>query len=240
MPGAPLDEGDHSPTPPVTPALGSVHDVLDDARRAGFLGPGPLDPQIRHAASFAAIARRLASKPAGVSRPHLVDLGSGGGLPGLVVASLWPDVSVVLVEANGRRASFLRTGIQRLGLEERARVIHERAEVVGRQSETRGSFDGVLARSFGPPAVLAECAAPLLVVGGFVVVSEPPRGDGDGDFEPGADSLRRWPAGELAQLGLEPVEAVHEEFEFQVLAQVAPCPDRFPRRVGVPAKRPLF
>ena len=220
MPGA--DEGGHSPTP--------LTELLTEARALGFLGPGPLDPQIRHAQGFTAIARRLS----GPGPAQLVDLGAGGGLPGLVVATEWPDASVALLEANGRRAAFLRRAVERLDLEGRVSVLEERAEVCGREPGLRAGFDGVLARSFGRPAVLAECAAPLLRVGGWLLVSEPPRTDP----EDGQDV--RWPAEPLRQLGLEPAEVIHEGFEYRTLRQREPCPDRFPRRNGVPAKKPLF
>ena len=220
MPGA--DEGGHSPTP--------LRELLTEARALGFLGPGPLDPQVRHAQVFAAIARRLS----GQGSTKLVDLGSGGGLPGLVVATEWPDAAVVLLEANGRRAAFLRRAVERLDLEDRVSVLEERAEVCGREPGLRAGFDGVLARSFGRPAVLAECAAPLLRVGGCLLVSEPPRSDP----EDGQDV--RWPAEPLRQLGLEPAEVIHEGFEYRTLRQRELCPERFPRRNGVPAKKPLF
>jgi len=224
MPGA--HEGIRSPTP--------LHEVLVEAREAGFLGPGPIEPHIRHAEGFAAIARRLAA--AGPPSPRLVDLGSGGGLPGLVVATSWPEATVDLLEAGARRAAFLERATGRLGLAARVRVLHERAEVCGRQAGFRAGYDGALARAFGRPAVVAECAAPLLKVGGWLVVSEPPGGG-----EPaGADEPPRWPAEPLGQLGMEPGEVVHEEFDYRILRQTAPCPDRFPRRNGVPAKRPLF
>jgi len=216
------DEGGHSPT--------SLRELLTEARALGFLGPGPLDPQVHHAQAFTAIARRLSGR--GPAR--LVDLGSGGGLPGLVVATEWPDASVALLEANGRRAAFLRRAVEQLDLESRVSVLEDRAEVCGREPGLREGFDGVLARSFGRPAVLAECAAPLLRVGGWLLVSEPPRSD----LENGPDA--RWPAEPLRQLGLEPSEVVHEAFEYRTLRQFERCPDRFPRRNGVPAKKPLF
>jgi 16S rRNA (guanine527-N7)-methyltransferase len=140
---------------------------------------------------------------------------------------------VTLLEANGRRAAFLRRSVERLGLSGRVRVLEERAEISGRRKELRSCFDGVLARSFGRPAVVAECAAPLLGVAGWLIVSEPPRTQVGDDED-------RWPAEPLRQLGLEPAEVVHEEFEYRLLRQTAPCPDRFPRRDGVPAKKPLF
>jgi 16S rRNA (guanine527-N7)-methyltransferase len=216
------DEGGRSPT--------VLHQLLNEARAAGFLGPGPIEPQLVHAQGFAAIARRLA----GDGPATLVDLGSGGGLPGLVVAGGWPDASVALLEANGRRAAFLRRAVDRLGLAGRVTVLEDRAEVCGRQEGLRAGFDGAMARSFGRPAVVAECAAPLLRVGGWLVVSEPPR------TRPEPDEESRWPAAELIQFGLEPAEVIHEDFEYRTLRQAAPCPERFPRRNGVPAKRPLF
>ena len=220
MPGA--DERGHSPTP--------LHELLTEARTLGFLGPGPLDPQISHAEGFAAIARRL-SGPGG---RRLVDLGSGGGLPGLVVATDWPEVTLALLEANGRRAAFLRRAVERLGFGSRVSVLEERAEMCGREPGSRAGFDGVLARSFGRPAVLAECAAPLLKVGGWLLVSEPPRPACEGAED------TRWPTEPLRQLGLEPADVIHEGFEYRTLRQRELCPDRFPRRNGVPAKRPLF
>ena len=96
-------------------------------------------------------------------------------------------------------------------------------------SETAVTGAIVVARSFGAPAVLAECVAPLLAVGGLLVVSEPPGGDGS-----------RWPAGGLAEVGLAALDAVPGPPALFRAAQTVPCPDRYPRRVGIPAKRPLW
>ncbi len=166
----------------------------------------------------------------------MVDLGSGGGLPGLVVAEAWHEVAMVLLEANRRRAAFLRRAVERLELSGRVTVLEERAEVCGRQEGFRGAFDGVLARSFGRPAVVAECAAPLLKVGGWLLVSEPPPRVPATGSEGGPDG----PPSLCNVWVSSPPNCVHQEFEFQALRQAAPCPDRFPRRNGVPAKKPLF
>jgi len=198
----------------------------------GFLGPGPLGVQRRHAEGFSAVlARRNSAEE--LSGPVL-DLGSGGGLPGLVVAVARPDLRLVLLDANARRTDFLAGAVTRLGLGERVSVVAERAEVAGRQPSRRGQFAAVVARSFGPPATLAECAAPFLAVGGWLVVSEPPS-----EAQPGPETVR-WPADGLAQFGLAREAVVAGEFSYQVLRQHSACPDRFPRRNGVPAKRPLF
>ena len=82
--------------------------------------------------------------------------------------------------------------------------------------------------------MVAECAAPFLKVGAWLLVSEPPRSGGEED----GDS--RWPVGPLGQLGLRPAEVMHEDFEYRLLRQVEACPERFPRRNGVPSKKPLF
>lgn len=193
--------------------------LLSEAQERGFLGPGSVAGQVDRAQDLAAM----------VDAPDRgVDLGSGGGLPGLVLAASWPNSEWLLLDANHRRTAFLTDAVSRLGWERRMTVVTERAEVTG-HSTWRGWADLVVARGFGPPAVTAECGAPLLTVGGFLLVTEPPGG------EPG-----RWPAGPLRQLGLEPERSVTTPTSAQILRLVEPCPARYPRRVGVPAKRPLF
>lgn len=201
--------------------------MLVQARQRGFLGPGPIDTHMAHARGFAAAAELGGYPP----RTGLVaDLGSGGGIPALVLGEMWPDARWLLVEAGQRRAAFLREALAALGWRERAVVCEERAETVGRDRAWRGACQLVVARGFGPPAVTAECAAGLLAVGGRLVVSEPPGGD------PG-----RWPRAGLELLAMVPeATVVLPEGSFQVVGQVAPCPPRYPRRVGIPAKRPLF
>ena len=208
----------------------AVLTALGRAREQGFLGEGDLEVQLRHAFGFAEAAA-AAGLPTGPVT--LLDLGSGGGVPGLVLAAAWPTCQVTLLDANVRRCAFLREAVAACGWEGRAVVVEARAEEAARQPTLRHGLQLVVARSFGPPAVVAECAAPFLRTGGLLIVSEPPPG-------PDVAEEARWPAGPLAQLGLVPVALHRGEFGYQVLRQNAPCPDRFPRRVGVPTKRPLY
>jgi 16S rRNA (guanine527-N7)-methyltransferase len=112
---------------------------------------------------------------------------------------------------------------------DRVTVCRERAEVAGRRPQLRTGFDLVVARGFGPPAVTAECGAPFLVVGGALVVAEPPGGSPD-----------RWPSDGLARAGLERDAVGGTVGSWGRLRQGQLCPDALPRRTGIPAKRPLF
>jgi 16S rRNA (guanine527-N7)-methyltransferase len=193
-------------------------EALERAQTFGYLGPGPVTDHLEHAKGFVAALAGVAGRVA--------DLGSGAGVPGLAVALARPDLGIVLIDSGERRTVFLRDAVEALDLSDRVAVVHGRAELVGR-GELRGSLDAVVARGFGPPAVTAECAAPLLRVGGLLVVSEPP------------DDTDRWPRSGLAELGLEARHRT-EGPRLQILEQVEACPEAYPRRDGIPAKRPLF
>ena len=107
-------------------------------------------------------------------------------------------------------------------------MIEGRAEDLARIGTLEGAFEFVSSRSFGPPAVTAECAARFLVIGGILVVSEPP----------GAPS--RWDEKGLELLGLARGPRISDGASYQVIEKVAETPTLYPRRSGVPNKRPLF
>lgn len=207
--------------------MAAIHAVLERSRRAGHLGPAPAEDQLRHALAFA--------DGTGVDAPdRAVDLGSGGGIPGLVLAALrWPAAHWSFIEVRRARATFLGEAVEELGLAARVDVVVARAEDVGRDPAYRGSYDLVVARSFGRPAVVAECAAPLLQVGGELVVSEPPA-------RSEAPSTDRWPADGLRLLGLGAATPVTGPPSFVRVRQLTACPPRYPRRPSRPARTPLF
>lgn len=182
-----------------------------------------------HALGFARAAEAY-----GAGSDGFVDLGSGGGLPGLVLAAEWEADPALLIEANQRRADTLRRAVQELDWADRVQVLRMRAEEAGRVGELRGTRSLVVARSFGPPAVVAECGAPLLRPGGLLVVSEPPL------LSAAERPTPRWPPDALRELGLEVAGVWEREFRYQVLRLTGSCSARYPRRPGIPAKRPLF
>jgi 16S rRNA (guanine527-N7)-methyltransferase len=200
---------------------GALLRVLERSRKLGFLGPGPVEPHIERALDGLDLISPEVRRA--------LDMGSGGGLPGLPLALALTTIEWVLLDGSVTRGQFLRTAVDELDIGHRTGVHIGRAEVAGRAPAFRATFDLVVARSFGPPAVTAECGAPFLAVGGTLVVAEPPGGSPD-----------RWPASPLAALGLVVGSSVTSPSAFQVLHQERPCPERYPRRTGVPAKRPLF
>jgi 16S rRNA (guanine527-N7)-methyltransferase len=144
-----------------------------------------------------------------------------------VLATALPGSHWLLVDAMAKRTRFLEDAVRTLGLADRIEVCTARAEDLGRSRRATATL--VVARGFGPPAVTAECAAPLLEVDGLLIVSEPPGGD-EG----------RWQHDRLAELGLAVVGHVAGPPAFVRLRQSALCPERFPRRSGMPRKRPLW
>ena len=211
--------------PPVPDGL---LEVLAESRARHLIGPGDLEAHVGHAAGFARAVPRGAD---------VVDLGSGGGVPGLALAVGRPDLTLTLLDAARRRVRFLEWAVGRLEVGDRVVVVWGRAEELGRRVEYRERHDAVVARSFGPPPVTAECARPLLRRGGVLVVSEPPEA-GDGQLGGPTD---RWPERGLEAVGFSSgVGFVHGDAGFRVLVADRPCPAELPRRPGVPQRRPRF
>ena len=201
-------------------------EVLRRAREYGYLGPGPIETHFEHALGFgAAFVSRYAAPPR-----NFCDLGTGGGVPGLVLGVLWPEAQGVLIESMQRRAASLRQALVDLNLGDRIRVAEGRAEEFAHEPGLRESFTLVTARSFAEPAVTAEIAAGLVEVGGVLIVSEPPEPDS-----------RRWPADGLAELGFgEPDRFVADSGTFATIPKSSHAPADRPRGVGKPGKRPLW
>jgi 16S rRNA (guanine527-N7)-methyltransferase len=210
----------------MTPIDEALLEILERSRAAGFLGPGPVEPHVRHADGFAEAAEAFFGRPPA----SFADLGTGGGIPGLVLAARWPETAAVFVESGKRRSAWLGEAVEELGLSGRVMVLADRAEAVARDESRRERFELVTARSFAAPPITAEIAAGLVEVGGVLLVSEPPEPDSD-----------RWPTAALEELGFGAAERIGlEQGHFVVVGKGKTVPARFPRTVGKPGKRPLW
>ena len=162
---------------------------------------------------------------------RIADLGSGAGLPGLVLAIARPEAEVVLAESVGKKCAWLERTVEALGLEN-VRIACARAE----ELQEEDPFDVVTARALAALPVLCEYAAPLLREGGSLVAWK-----GAVSAEEEADGLH---AAEVLGLERAEVRAVEpypgsERRTLHVFRKIQPTPEMYPRRAGMAAKRPL-
>jgi 16S rRNA (guanine527-N7)-methyltransferase len=156
--------------------------ALEAIQARGAIGESSITRAIEHAEQYV----RKVPATAGT----LADLGSGGGLPGLVVAVRCPHLVITLVERRATRADLLRRAVRALDLQDRVEVLADDVKVLADRSPA--SFDVVTARSFAAPPITAKWAGILLRPGGVLVVSEPPE-----------DDPNRWPEPTLNAAGLQ-------------------------------------
>lgn len=162
----------------------------------------------------------------------IVDIGSGAGIPGLPLAIALPHTRVVLLESNARKCAFLESAIATVGVPN-ARVVCERAEA---WRSGFGTADVVTVRAVAALDVAAEYAAPLLRIGGTLIVWR-----GRRDLE--AEAMGERAAADLGleaapPVAVEPYECAEHRY-LHLMLKVSETPPRFPRRVGVARKRPL-
>jgi len=145
--------------------------VLADAQQLGFLGSRPIREAIQH-------ARSVVGALDGVSG-RVVDLGAGGGIPGLVVAQARPDLMLTLIDRRTKRTDFLERVVRRHRLGDRVEVLAEDVERLLDHVATgdKPSFDAAVARGFGPPERTLRFMVGLGRVGSRLVITEPPEGD---------------------------------------------------------------
>jgi 16S rRNA (guanine527-N7)-methyltransferase len=166
----------------------------------------------------------------------MVDLGSGGGLPAMPLAIARPEMGWTLVESVGRKAAALAGFCEALGLAN-VTVVAERAETLGRHPQHRERYEMVTARACAPLPVLAELALPLAAIGGSLLAWKGPMTERDEEMRRGRAAIGQVGGGpplirptQLAALG---------GHCFVTVVKARPTPDRFPRRPGDPARRPL-
>ncbi len=165
----------------------SLEDVLGTAQRLGTLGALPIPDVIAH-------SRQFVDALVGITG-SVMDIGTGAGVPGLIIAVDRPDLTLVLTDRREARMDALARGVTAMGIRDRVKVLTGDVAVLGQSSEHSAMYDAVVCRGFASPEITATLARPLLKNGGTLIVSEPPT------FDPS-----RWPADRLNRLCCDPPE----------------------------------
>jgi 16S rRNA (guanine527-N7)-methyltransferase len=194
----------------------------------------PADFETRHVLDSLTAAVPVLDRLRAGEAMHLVDVGSGGGMPGLPLKITFPALRLTLVESVNKKADFLRQAVADLHLSD-VSVVASRAELAAREAEHRDSYDWATARALGPLPVVVELCAPFLAPGGLLVAQR----SGDLDAEllhaaPAFKAVRLW---SRTPIYLDiPTLPGHGLI---IGEKYAPTPEAYPRRPGMPRKRPL-
>jgi len=169
------------------------------------------------------------------SSSRVVDVGAGGGFPGLPLKLAFPGIHLVLLESAGKKATFLEHVVSLLELDG-VEVLTGRAEALAHRPELRESFDLVLARGLARLPVLLEYSLPFCRMGGKTVAHK--HGGLDKELKSAARALETL-GGRLGTEVPVRVTGLTDNRVLVVVEKVAATPERYPRRPGTPAKRPL-
>ncbi|MFH1087223.1 MAG: 16S rRNA (guanine(527)-N(7))-methyltransferase RsmG [Chloroflexota bacterium] len=166
---------------------------------------------------------------------RLIDVGTGAGLPGIPLKILFPEMAVVLLDSAAKKAKFLHYIIHALGLEN-VEVVAGRAEEVARQEKYREKFPVVVSRAVAPLAVLAELTLPFCAVGGRFVAQK--KGEVSEELDAAQQGIGLL-GGRLSEVQEVDLPELGEKRLLIIIEKTSSTPEKYPRRPGMPAKRPV-
>ncbi len=167
--------------------------------------------------------------------PKILDAGAGAGFPGVPLKIAFPSIRLTLVDSALKKTAFLRRLVEALELQD-SDVVTARLEDAGRDAGLREAFDLVVARAVAKMCVLAELTLPLCAVGGAVVCQKGASIEDElASSRAAIDAL----GGEVADVTQVDLPELGQRRSLVVLRKARPTPERYPRRPGIPAKRPI-
>jgi 16S rRNA (guanine527-N7)-methyltransferase len=189
---------------------------------------------VRHFLDSLSCLRALPRADLG-AHARVIDVGTGAGFPGIPIKIARPDVHLTLLEATGKKVRFLEHLVEVLALEQTT-VLQGRAEDLGGNPAHRELYDWALARAVAEMPVLAEYLLPLVRVGGSVLAQKGERAAAEVH---GASTAIQTLGGQVRRLVPVELRGLAETRYLVLIDKVAATPKRYPRRTGIPAKRPL-
>ena len=187
--------------------------------------------QVKHLLASLTIVLALEDKPHSL---RLLDLGTGAGFPGVPLKVFLPGIRLSLLESVAKKTRFLNHLVARLGLDE-VEVLTGRAEDLGQEEGYREQFDFVVSRGVARLLTLVELALPFCTLGGTFIAQK--KGEVEGEIAQAARAIDIL-GGRLREVKKVELEEL-EEWALVIIDKLSATPQRYPRRAGVPSKRPL-
>jgi 16S rRNA (guanine527-N7)-methyltransferase len=208
--------------------------LIDWAERVSLTAVKDIEGvQRRHFLESAAIIPALHDEGLSLSERSLIDVGSGTGVPGIPLKLLEPSLKLTLVEAKQRKSEFLQALLPEIGLDD-VQIVTKRAEEAGHDPLYRDQYDFGVAKALAPLRTLVELTLPFVQMGGVVLAPKGKEAEREAKEAHEALETLNGSLRTIAPLQLsEPAQSV------VMVDKVLPTPQRFPRRPGIPAKRPL-
>jgi 16S rRNA (guanine527-N7)-methyltransferase len=189
--------------------------------------------QRRHFLESAALIAVLREHGFTLQEHSLIDVGSGAGVPGIPLKILEPSLQLTLVEAKQRKAEFLTSLLPEIGLSD-VTVLTRRAEEVGHDPRQREQYDFAVAKALAPVRTLVELTLPFVRMGGLVLA---PKGkEADAEVKDARVALEMLKGSVRA---IDDLPRSEPPQRLVIIDKELPTPQRYPRRPGIPAKRPL-
>ena len=177
----------------------------------------------------------LAFPPEVKANGRVVDVGTGAGFPGIPLRIALPGLHLILLESVGKKATFLRYLLDTLNLPD-VQILQGRAETLARNPDIWETFDVALARGLAPLPVLAELTLPFCKPGGVVAAHK--KGDISQELDDAQNAIATL-GGKLANIHPVRLPSLDDHRAIVVLKKISSTPARYPRRPGIPKKRPL-